>query len=974
MWFDGELASLAGSGRAGFSIETGIGEADGVVDISGSVSRDDTAPRISGRMKSTADNAALFGEAIYGLAGLEGTPPLPVAPLSLETEFSANEFQADLSDLRFRLGDTAGGGNIRADFSEGSDISIELALSRLDLNAFGVSESGDSSASLHIPNDLTAAIDLSVDTATIRQAVLRQIVVSAGVSEGQVQVDQLSLQLPGGSDLSLAGALVSADGSPEFRGQIKTVSNNLRALLTSFDVDMAQVPEGQLAGFSLQGQARATADVIQVYGAAGQLDGSNFEGGVTLSLADRAAFGMDVKVDRLNLDRYLPEQEPEPSAGSQTPADQLRQTVVALADIDSNFKVQVDRLTLLGASARNTVLDARVLNGDLLVKQARLTGYRGSDISLNGEIINGESEPRLSLALQITSANIVPTLDWLEVPAEGPLSRLGALNISGELTGTLARQSLEFSGNTAGGSFELSGTVDALGEELRDIDLKLNVEHPSHQQFAAVLGIDLQGQVKDEPIEATFQLSGVEEGFDYAIDGNLFGGVVDIDARYQESETGWVLRGSGRARHDEFGDFANALGVDLNGTDVPVGALDIFSSFEGSEAAFSLSEIAATFGPVAIEGTLTATNLKAKPKVSARLRAGDVALDAFMAEDRTGIEEAQQAGGARWSRRSLGLESLNDFDADIELVAQRIAIWEYEFTKPVLKATIANGIATLETLEGGLFGGSVSMTGSINAAATPKLEVNIQLADARLEQLVATTAGIRPATGVFSFDGRFDAKGASQYEMISSLAGGGEATSRDGLLYRIDLPGFARNVAQSLRDLKGGGLGGVLGLVGGLKGRLSEGRTPYDRIDATIVATDGVLNFEMREVDIEATEVREADVQAVVNLPNWEMDVTVPMRVAADPTVPPVTLRLQGPIHSPRKRIGAEAITGFLREQAASGGLKNLLGGGQRDVPEAEVGSDQPVQDSEFEPEAAPESIGEQLLRGLLDRKRKKDN
>src|SRR5690606_12347897 len=85
---------------------------------------------------------------------------------------------------------------------------------------------------------------------------------------------------------------------------------------------VARVPADRLRKFALSATLRGDDRQAQILDARISLDTSRIDGGVTIALRARPAFGASVSIDHLNLDAYLPA-GPAPAAGARPAAEAI---------------------------------------------------------------------------------------------------------------------------------------------------------------------------------------------------------------------------------------------------------------------------------------------------------------------------------------------------------------------------------------------------------------------------------------------------------------------------------------------------------------------------------------------------------------------------------------------------------------------------------------------------------------------------
>src|SRR3546814_16779671 len=105
------------------------------------------------------------------------------------------------------------------------------------------------SAAFTLPKNLTATLDLTAKVVQFRNGLIQDAVVRASMADGAVQLENASALLPGGSEVSIAGAVRPVDVTPRFEGRLDASSDNLRRALELLGVAPAPLPAPRLRRF-----------------------------------------------------------------------------------------------------------------------------------------------------------------------------------------------------------------------------------------------------------------------------------------------------------------------------------------------------------------------------------------------------------------------------------------------------------------------------------------------------------------------------------------------------------------------------------------------------------------------------------------------------------------------------------------------------------------------------------------------------
>ena len=149
-------------------------------------------------------------------------------------------------------------------------------------------------------------MNLDADVVKYRGGILRQANAKVRLAQGKIFIDQMSVLLPGSGSLGLAGTLQLSRGKPFANIRIKAQSDDLRGLLKWLKAEPSGIPTSRLRRFSVDTVLQGTSESLQARSMSAKLDNTTVQGGLTLVLGGKPAFGLRLAVDRVNLDAYLP--------------------------------------------------------------------------------------------------------------------------------------------------------------------------------------------------------------------------------------------------------------------------------------------------------------------------------------------------------------------------------------------------------------------------------------------------------------------------------------------------------------------------------------------------------------------------------------------------------------------------------------------------------------------------------------------
>ncbi|TWA67728.1 AsmA-like protein [Azospirillum baldaniorum] len=846
----------------------------------------------------------------------------------IRTAVEASPTAASFTNLEAQLGDTRATGTATLHSGTPARAELTLALNRLDLDAWlerarsgGGSESGTPPAARNgnaakgapstspsggapsggtpsggagqpggfaLPDALDAKLDLAVDGITYNGGVMRQGRVEASLSGGTLNIDRVSALLPGGSDIVAAGELAAANGQPNLNLRMEANADNLRALLEWLRVDVRAVPADRLRRASIAAQLQGRPGRLDVSGLDLRVDASRLTGAVAYVDRGRPAFGARLDLDRLNLDAYLPAPDSAQAAanGAATAPAQARNgnstgglsgsssttPVRLLAGVDANLELSVGQLTVRNTPVQGLRLDATAAGGALSIKEATVQDAAGVKLRLDGQIAGLEPLRGAHLTLNAEAASLEGVARAVPWPEGAPApERLGALKAQARLSGDAERLAVELGAEAAEGSLEAGGTVLNV-EKNPSVDLKLRAKHP---ELARLVGL-----FADNP------------------------------------SSGGTVSGS-------------------------YGPMDLYTELAGTRKAFTLGNIQGTVAGVTVKGKASADLNGSKPRVEAELQTGDLELDrlaalpAAAARPAAASSPAAEASPGAPAAATGDFSGLRRFDGRFVLTSSALVKGGTRIENPTLRATVTNGVLTVERFDGTLMGGQLGATGRLAAPGnqTPTAEATITLSKAKLAEAVGGGLGggaLEIAGGVLDAEANLTTSGAGGDAMLKALAGQGRISARDGLLRGFDLGVLRDRLTKLERPQE---------LLGAVMGGLQGGETRFARLDGSFAIDKGVARTEDTRL---TSDLGEAVAAGQVNLPAQTIDMRVRLTVQSDQSLPPLTVRMTGALDKPTRSFEMQDVQEYFARRAAEGLLNRVVpkdlpipGGGNAPKPDA---------------------------------------
>jgi len=224
-----------------------------------------------------------------------------------------------------------------------------------------------------------------------------------------------------------------------------------------------------------------------------------------------------------------------------------------------------------------------------------------------------------------------------------------------------------------------------------------------------------------------------------------------------------------------------------------------------------------------LTGAISITPKEPRPLLLAQLNGKSLDFSAYTAE--TAVADAQNGAGASvvgWSKDPIGLKGLDAVDAAIDLRAQKVNLGISQLGKTDIKATLKDGLLTLDLRDVRAFQGAMSGKVNLRGGNTVAFDTDIKSRDVQLEPFLGQMLDMDRLAGSGNTTLALKGRGNSLHQIMTSLSGDGSVQFNDGLIKGVDLAGMMRNLKSAF---------------GGF-----EGATEFSSLSGTFSLTQGVLN------------------------------------------------------------------------------------------------------------------------------------
>lgn len=255
-----------------------------------------------------------------------------------------------------------------------------------------------------------------------------------------------------------------------------------------------------------------------------------------------------------------------------------------------------------------------------------------------------------------------------------------------------------------------------------------------------------------------------------------------------------------------------------------------------------------------------------------------------------------------WSGERLPWPALPAIAAELRVAAPVLGWRGLKLDAAQFVGRLADGVLEVDQLSGSAYGGQVDIRGRVEGAnnASPSFAATVQLTDVDLRALLSAYAGISEISGRLDGTAEFAGTGANPAELVAGLRGHLRVDGRDGAVSGFDLPAMSARLEQMQRPTD---------VFQVLRLGLGGGRTPFRSLSGTFRIDRGVARTDDLRLMAAAAEGR---MRGTIDLPAWAVDLVNDFRLTNHRDLPPVTLKLNGPIEAPRRVFDIERLQSSL--------------------------------------------------------------
>lgn len=762
---------------------------------------------------------------------------VPAAPFAAESAVHGAAGLLGLTDLKLRLGDSSGEGTAELRTDRTPSITTRLGFPVLDLDAL-LASTRKAEAPAGSPSTAPAPSD-------------RFILPDALTAKADITADTVRLR---------GGLLRDARLSARLEKGVVHLTNAAVRLPGGTDLSLSGRTTAVEGGIGFAGELAAAADNLRA-------------ALIWAGVQDRS-----IPADRLRGFSY-------------TSRLTVASDTIQLTDITA--RLDATRMTGGATIARRTRPSFGLR---LSLDRINLDDYLPQSPAQDGPTGNGSASGQTEGGLfDKFDANFNVSVDSLSWHGE----TAGAVHLDGKIVNGDATLTSAATDDLAGAAVKASGRISSLsGSPTADLDIAVDGRDP--ERFARLVGL------ADGTIARRFGR--------FRIDGRVAGTVAKANVKATLAALGGSISADGSVS-DPRGKPVYDLSVTLENPEGrrlltllspgpawgSIGPVSGQFGLKGGPDVLAIRNLDFVIGGMTVSGTVDAAFAGTRPKISASLKGGNLALDRFLPGDGAsggkGAETQATRGSARWSRERVDLTSMRNSDLDLAFQLASIQRRDIRIDGADIHAGLVDGILTIDRFTGAAFGGRVAVSGSVDATGTaPQINARVDGTNIEARTAFGALLGFDRLEGPVTVRIAVHTSGNSEFAMVSALAG--TATVSGTVTARLSKEERTK--------------AGVAGLVGTLLGR---------KVKEAGFASDAVVSLLRSFADAPATLSGDANIEKGVartanlaldgqgaravtagtaNLPDWTIDSKTTLRRDIDTgSEPYMVVSLKGPLDNP---------------------------------------------------------------------------
>ena len=969
---DAAVGTLKPIDPAPINLQVTVPSSDTRLELSGGAVITGDAPRFTGKLTV---NGKDMRRLVASLSGRSWTtlPKTLAQPFRLQSRLKGTYKGGTVENIEVELGGARASGAISFATGKRFRAAVRLRLNRIDLDewvkatasatgagkdtqtnpAQGTSVASQQSASVFTLPSMDATFDARIDAVTYNKQNLRKIAVKASLGGGVLRLDQATLLLPGGGEVSASGQLSAQDGRPTYRGKVDGQADNFRSVLGWLGMDVQTIPASRLRKFAFSGSVRGDDQQVQVLETKISIDTTRIDGGVTIALRERPAFGATINVDNLDLDAYASRsgatgKPTEAVSSSKNTASKPLAPLAILNEFDANIRLRVGRLVTQKMPVHDLRFEGTLFSGEFKIQNASVRDVAGVRAKLAGTLGNFAGIPVYKGTVSADAKNVAGLLKLAGIAPTAATRSLGSLRLRGKADARADRVKLDLSIVAAGMTIKLAGSASDF-EKSPQLDVSLTADHKNLSQLLRTFGSEITTRNLGH-VKIAAKLKGGLERLSTSLRADAVGGVIKSAGTMTSLVTAPAYDQVVTVSHPSVGDLVRKFTPKYRPAGGQIGPLAIKATVKGKNTKYTLSALTASAGKVTLKGNGRLETSGARPVLTAELKAGEIDLNPFLPKPRTNLSRAEtssperraqgraeqvdrvqrrrQTGGApksaegaaveRFTSDPFDLSGMGLMDAALSIGASALIFRQFRVDKPEIEGSLTDSKLSIKKITGKMYDGSFKLAGNLNGRRTPSLDGTVTVEKANVGKALFQAEQFDIQGGITDLSMKIAGTGISPKAMVRSLNGNGSVSARNGIVKGFDL----KAVSDRLKNLDN-----AIDFLSLFGSSMKGGRTKFSTLTGTFAIKKGVVHNNDLRLVAEGGEARAA---GSADLPRWHMDFNGQFQLTEHSKAPPFAMRAVGPIDNPKRIFKFDKLQAYLLQRGIGTLLRKVFPGGRR--------------------------------------------
>ncbi len=437
----------------------------------------------------------------------------PNQAFKVQSRFQADRHSLVTEDARITLNEKPGSGKLALRFASSPTLDLSLDLPSIRL--------ADETALIDfVPLDMLTifpttpgTIDLRLRELVYRGQAIRRSAIEIVTDQGGIpEIKQAKALFPGLVDVHFKGSVRPSETGRALKGRLTAAGDDLGKTIRWLDLPLTASQKGW-RNFSLESNINVSSVEIAFADIDMRLDSSKLSGRADLRFSDRLRLGLDVDVERLDLDLYSPDSE----------AAELLERLAAKAErLDMSIDARFQHLAFQGLHFEEAALSASARERHFKLGSFALKTVGDTTINLEGDVdLQAET---VDLTAELSSRFPARVLRHLDLGIPLISARLKPLVLSGWITGELRGFDVGLRADYDDGQWLIEGRGGWIDKEAY-YDLAISAGHPDHRALAGHFGLapliaandapgpfEISGQLKKDPKGAWFTAGNAKLG------------------------------------------------------------------------------------------------------------------------------------------------------------------------------------------------------------------------------------------------------------------------------------------------------------------------------------------------------------------------------------------------------------------------------------------------------------------------------